>query len=75
MDLSLDKYFYDHRQGARQVGEGKRVGFPYFLFNNTSVKRLGSPQEIAEAVSFLASDAAGYINGHNLAIDGGRFSA
>jgi len=42
---------------------------------NTSLKRLGSPDEIAISVAFLASDAAGYINGHNLSVDGGRFGA
>ena len=42
---------------------------------NTSLRRLGTPQEIAGTVAFLASDAAGYISGHNLSVDGGRFSA
>ena len=41
--------------------------------NNTSLKRLGVPEEIAEGIAFLASDASSYINGHNLSIDGGRF--
>lgn len=35
------------------------------------LRRLGQASEIADGVSFLASDRAGYITGHVLAIDGG----
>lgn len=37
----------------------------------TPSTRLGTPEDIAIAALYLASDAAGYINGHNLVIDGG----
>jgi len=36
------------------------------------VKRLGEPAEIAEAVVFLASDAAAFINGATLDVNGGQ---
>ena len=33
--------------------------------------RLGTPADVAPSVTFLLSDAAKYITGHNLIIDGG----
>jgi len=33
--------------------------------------RVGSAEEVAEAIAFLASDRASFINGHDLIIDGG----
>lgn len=33
--------------------------------------RLGQPDDIAPAVSFLLSEEAKYITGHNLMVDGG----
>ncbi len=34
--------------------------------------RFGKPEELAQAIAFLASPAAAYINGINLPVDGGR---
>lgn len=40
--------------------------------NQIPARRLGEPEEFAAAVAFLCSPAAGYINGINLPVDGGR---
>ena len=37
----------------------------------TDLHRLPLPEEVANAVVFLASDAAGYITGQTIAVDGG----
>ncbi|MGW7412832.1 glucose 1-dehydrogenase [Streptomyces sp. NPDC054863] len=46
-----------------EVGEGRFPGAP--------LGRVGVPQEIAAAVAFLLSDAAAYVTGAELAVDGG----
>ena len=35
--------------------------------------RLGTPEDVASAVRFLASDEASYITGHVLAVNGGMY--
>ncbi|OYU42185.1 MAG: 3-oxoacyl-ACP reductase, partial [Burkholderiales bacterium PBB4] len=40
---------------------------------NIPLGRLGAPQEIADAVAFLAGPQAGYITGTELHVNGGMF--
>ncbi len=39
------------------------------------MKRPGRPEDIASACAFLASEEAGYITGHTLSVNGGRYIA
>jgi 3-oxoacyl-[acyl-carrier protein] reductase len=43
------------------------------LASQIPMRRLGTPDDVAEAVLFLASDAAGYITGHVLNVNGGMY--
>ncbi len=45
---------------------------PFSPSKMTPLGRLGTPEEVASAAVFLASDEAGYVSGHTLAVAGGR---
>lgn len=49
--------------------------FSAFIARRTPLARWGRPEEIAGAAVFLLSDAASYVNGHVLAVDGGLMAA
>jgi NAD(P)-dependent dehydrogenase (short-subunit alcohol dehydrogenase family) len=54
---------------ARERGTESKIG------QLNPLQRHGVPQEIAQAVLFLASDAASYVNGQAIAVDGGLSSS
>lgn len=46
-------------------------GYTRFVLDRQAVKRRGTPLDIANALTFLASDEAGFITGQTLNVDGG----
>ncbi|ALO34976.1 beta-ketoacyl-ACP reductase [Colwellia sp. MT41] len=43
------------------------------IFSQVPAKRLGKPEEIASTVAFLASDAAAYVTGETIHVNGGMY--
>jgi 3-oxoacyl-[acyl-carrier protein] reductase len=54
---------------TRALPEAAQAGW----VDRIPLKRLGSAEDVAEAVVFLASDEASYITGHVLAVNGGMY--
>ncbi|SFD93038.1 SDR family NAD(P)-dependent oxidoreductase [Paracidovorax konjaci] len=44
------------------------------ILGRTPMKRLGEPSEVADVVAWLASDAASYVTGEIVVVDGGRMT-
>lgn len=60
MSASLQETLKDHRDYRSTIEE------------NTPLGRIAAPQELAEAVQYLASDGSGFVTGQILTVDGGR---
>ncbi|MFT5500435.1 MAG: 3-oxoacyl-[acyl-carrier protein] reductase [Woeseiaceae bacterium] len=57
---------------SRRQWESYSAEFQQEILDNTHTKRLGEAEDIAAAVLFFASDAAGWVSGQILSVDGGR---
>ncbi|EOO02489.1 putative nad-p-binding protein [Phaeoacremonium minimum UCRPA7] len=51
--------------------KGKTESFINYIASQTPSNKLGQPEDIASVISFLASPAAGWINGQNIVANGG----
>jgi NAD(P)-dependent dehydrogenase (short-subunit alcohol dehydrogenase family) len=50
---------------------GKQPGKLEMMASRVPVGRMGRPEEVAEAIAFLATTEGSYIHGHDLVVDGG----
>ncbi|NRT15105.1 NAD(P)-dependent dehydrogenase (short-subunit alcohol dehydrogenase family) [Flavobacterium sp. 28A] len=72
----LASYFGQHNIRVNCVSPGgikdnQHESFVERYEQKSPLKRMGKPEEIAPAVTFLLSDEASFITGHNLMVDGG----
>lgn len=56
---------------TKKLGDDQRDA----LKTQIPLQRLGSPEEIAAVVAFLVSDAAGYVTGETIHVNGGMYMA
>ncbi len=63
VETALGEEFFDQHDDPEKARERMEAQYP--------LKRLGKPEEVADAIAYLASDEASYVTGHGLVLDGG----
>jgi NAD(P)-dependent dehydrogenase (short-subunit alcohol dehydrogenase family) len=55
----------------KMIAEGQGEELKAMLEKFVPMKRMGRPEEIADAVLWLCSSAASYVTGQSISVDGG----
>lgn len=63
IETSLGEAFFSQQDDPEKARRRMEAQYP--------LKRLGKPEEVADAIAYLASDEASYVTGHGLVLDGG----
>lgn len=71
--VGSDMWDYNDREWGRLLGDYRPGQLMDEWVANIPMRRAGTADEIADLLLFLASDAAGYITGQTINIDGGMF--
>ena len=63
VETALGEEFFAQQDDPEKARRRMEAQYP--------LKRLGRPEEVADAIAYLASDEASYVTGHGLVLDGG----
>jgi 3-oxoacyl-[acyl-carrier protein] reductase len=65
LDTDSSRLYVEQGLGVRWDDAASRIAAV------TPVRRLGTPDDVASLVAYLASDAAGFLTGQTIILDGG----